>query len=333
MDNEIINKEMHSSAMLPPQRFIYGKEDLQNFYLSSVRRDLLAFAAAMGRSCNTGKPFDNQNPLSDLSPAMAVLYGSLEEMCGWIIEIPPDKEVKARFGNPSFRKWHQRLLDRSSLILGAVIDAHLMSEYETSISLEDAKLMGMNAAKGLSTPSATQLSDDDKTRRDEVCLECTAYFQACFGHPVRLDYGTGHESSFLIMIFSLFKAGCFEPTNPVKLRAVTLAVFGKYIKVCRGLQMEYMLEPAGSHGVWGLDDYHALPFYFGACQLTNNPQGFEPNSIHDDSTLEQYHNEYMYFGCIRYIKVSFWLSINFILHYLKCDFQFIQEIKNWCSIL
>merc|ERR1719215_1298072 len=160
----------------------------------------------------------------------------------------------------------------------------------------------MNAAKGTTTSTTTKLCDDDKTRRDEVCLECTAYFHACFGHPVRLDYGTGHESSFLIMIFSLFKAGCFEPTNPVKLRAVTLAVFGKYLKVCRGLQMEYMLEPAGSHGVWGLDDYHALPFYFGACQLTNNPQGFEPNSIHDDSTLEQYHNEYMYFGCIRYIK-------------------------------
>ena len=160
--------------------------------------------------------------------------------------------------------------------------------------------------------------------------ELRAYLHQAFGHPVRIDYGTGHESSFLTFLLCLCKLRCVgDGTNPPEARhlaPVALSVFSRYLEVCRGLQRGYMLEPAGSHGVWGLDDYHCLPFYFGSCQLqalegggggrgggrggsggggsgsSGSGSGIVPESIHDDALLRSEGGRYMYLGCIRYVK-------------------------------
>ncbi len=72
----------------------------------------------------------------------------------------------------------------------------------------------------------------------------------------------------------------------------------------RKLQTTYNLEPAGSHGVWGLDDYHFLPFALGASELIDHPD-IIPDSIHNDKIVDANAEKYIYIGCIKFIKTVF----------------------------
>lgn len=117
------------------------------------------------------------------------------------------------------------------------------------------------------------------------------YFYDSFGSNVRLDYGTGHELNFAQILYCLAVLGVIEEKD---YEAAVHHVFYKYIRLMRKIQTIYWLEPAGSQGVWGLDDHHFLPFLFGAAELINHPIAKLPNSIHNDELIENYGEDFMY---------------------------------------
>ena len=103
-----------------------------------------------------------------------------------------------------------------------------------------------------------------------------SYLRDAFGNQTRIDYGTGHETCFVVWLFCLSK---LELIKQGDMAAVVLRVFTRYLTLMRKLQTVYMLEPAGSHGVWSLDDYQMLPFYWGASQLEMHGLVVRPLSL------------------------------------------------------
>lgn len=75
----------------------------------------------------------------------------------------------------------------------------------------------------------------------------------------------------------------------------------RYLSLMRRLQLTYGLEPAGSHGVWGLDDFHFVPFLLGAAQLEGHTH-LRPKSIHSEDILEHFSKDYYYLACVKFIK-------------------------------
>ncbi|ODV81502.1 Phosphotyrosyl phosphatase activator [Suhomyces tanzawaensis NRRL Y-17324] len=128
--------------------------------------------------------------------------------------------------------------------------------------------------------------------------ELATYFSESWGNRTRIDYGSGHELNFISFLYCLYK---HEVIQKEDMSAVTLKVFTKYIAIMRRLQKTYWLEPAGSHGVWGLDDYHFLPFLFGSAQLSTHPH-MKPKLIHNEELVAMYHEKYMYLECIYFIN-------------------------------
>lgn len=132
----------------------------------------------------------------------------------------------------------------------------------------------------------------------KAVIEVKDYLIYSFGNEVRIDYGTGHELSFAAFLCCYFKLMVLTEKDMV---TVAVKVFDKYLRLARKLQVTYRMEAAGSHGVWGLDDFQFLPFLWGSAQLYMHPS-ILPNDFVNPKIVEKNHHDYLFLEAIKYIN-------------------------------
>ncbi len=103
--------------------------------------------------------------------------------------------------------------------------------------------------------------------------------------------------NFVLFLMCLFKTEFLKPEDS---KATIIKVFNNYLRLARKLQLTYNMEPAGSHGVWSLDDFQFLPFVFGSSQLMEQAK-IEPRHFVEDDYIQMYTEKFMFFGAISFI--------------------------------
>ncbi|KAL8520667.1 hypothetical protein ACS0TY_011275 [Phlomoides rotata] len=236
-----------------PCKRINSRDDISLFHSSPSCRNYLGFAVSLSESTKSRKLSDPYH----VSPTVEIIVSIIQKLVDYVDEIPPLQQ-SARYGNISYRTWHERMSGEAEAFMLMFLPSELR----------------------------------------DAAVELVPYFTDSFGNASRIDYGTGHETNFAAWLYCLARMGVVrEEDYP----ALVSRVFVKYMELMRKLQLTYSLEPAGSHGVWGLDDYHFLPYIFGSSQLIDHKY-MKPKSIHNEDILENFSNEYMYLSCIVFIK-------------------------------
>lgn len=204
-------------------------------------------------------------------------------------ETPP-LEGPRRYGNLADRTWHDKKHDAIRGLVENILDGS----------------------------KAGHFFEDQNGLLDELQY----YIENAFGSKIRLDFGTGHELSFMAFISSLDYLQLWDTEEETSLDQNNFStdlvfIWNKYYHLVRSLILTYNLEPAGSHGVWGLDDFFHLAYIWGASQWCEQEDLIAPRDLVSKQQYDFYKD-----------KNFFSQTISFIIHVKTGPFREHSPILN-----
>lgn len=181
-----------------PAKQINDGPDVSIFHSSLAYSDIVAFLLQLNASMfprkldqsqHSAESWELGNPAIEFSSAVQNLRSMLARLHDMIAEAPVDTGPR-RFGNISFRKWLDLVDTRAIALLQEYLPSHV-------VSLENGQAL----------------------------QELKAYLLGSFGSGQRLDYGTGHELSFLAFIGGIWKlSGFADVAEGVEERGIVTGV-------------------------------------------------------------------------------------------------------------
>ncbi|EDX11770.1 serine/threonine-protein phosphatase 2A activator [Drosophila simulans] len=131
--------------------------------------------------------------------------------------------------------------------------------------------------------------------------ELGVYLSGSFGSSAKIEYGTGHELSFLFFMCALFKAEILDKEED--LAASALVLFDRYLQFVRRLQVTYSVNSSNWHGGYSLDKFQFVPFIWGFAQLCHEAP-FSPKKMLDEDTVAKYRGAYMLIDCVGHMATT-----------------------------
>lgn len=168
-------------TFIEPVKRINEGQDVSTFLISKAYHDVTTFLVQLNRAMfPKAITLELSRSSTPTSPSILQIQALLKALDS-IVEATPLDPGTHRFGNTAFRKWHQTIEQQSP---------DLLEKYLPQAVLEFPHESGVNAAK-----------------------ELRSYLLESFGSAQRLDYGTGHELSFLAFLAGIWKLGGFQDST------------------------------------------------------------------------------------------------------------------------
>lgn len=284
--------DVTSAVFTAPVKRIFDTQGTANFQYSIALKRLKFYInkyVALVHGC----PLDDTLPVQ--SETVNGVISILDRFSTLIDNTPPFPGPR-RYGNLACRDWHDK------------VNAAIVDEV-TQLLRNQNKLSGINP-----------------TSDSAMCLEVAYYLQNCFGSKTRLDYGTGHELSFVAFLATLDMLGMFQDLQKSDL----LSLFSRYYSLIRKLILTYTLEPAGSHGVWGLDDHFHFVYILGASQWAGMTTDVKPRDMLNRSVLQRYEKSNMYCQALQFI---YHVKSGPFNEHSPILYDISHNVKHWTKVL